>query len=76
MKFQLLPCCSLLKVATNLSAKDPSKAGIASLTAAMLNEDSEKYTAEEISNQLEKLGSSISVSSGAPTNVPFRYNRW
>ncbi|MCC9136945.1 insulinase family protein [Pontibacter silvestris] len=46
-----------------LEAKDPSKAGIASLTAEMLNEASENYTSEEISNQLEKLGSSISFDS-------------
>ena len=31
----------------------------------MLNEASEKYTAEEISSQLEKLGSSISFFSGS-----------
>ncbi|MFD1754860.1 insulinase family protein [Rufibacter sediminis] len=48
-----------------LEAHDPSKAGIASLTASMLNESSLKYTAEQISTELEKLGSSINVSSGA-----------
>ncbi|PIQ20491.1 MAG: peptidase M16, partial [Cytophagales bacterium CG18_big_fil_WC_8_21_14_2_50_42_9] len=48
-----------------LEAKDQSKAGIASLTAAMLNEASEKYTSEEISSQLQKLGSSISFNSSA-----------
>jgi len=48
-----------------LEAHDPSKAGIASLTAAMLNEDSEKFTAEEISSKLEKLGSSVSFGSGS-----------
>ena len=48
-----------------LEAKNPAKAGISSLTAAMLNEASEKYTAEEISSQLEKLGSSISFFSGS-----------
>ncbi|MES2875211.1 MAG: pitrilysin family protein [Bacteroidota bacterium] len=48
-----------------LEAKNPAKAGIASLTAAMLNEASEKYSAEEISSQLEKLGSSISFNSGS-----------
>jgi zinc protease len=51
-----------------LSALDPSKAGIASLTASLMNEDTENFTAEEISNQLEKLGSSISISSG-PENM-------
>ncbi len=48
-----------------LEAHDPSKAGIASMTAALLNEDSEKFTAEEISSKLEKLGSSISFGSGS-----------
>jgi len=48
-----------------LEAKDPSKAGIAALTADMLNEASEKYTTEEISSQLEKLGSSIRFDSDA-----------
>jgi zinc protease len=47
-----------------LSALEPSKAGIASLTASLMNEDTENYTAEQMSNELEKLGSSISVSSG------------
>ncbi|KAA5544960.1 M16 family metallopeptidase [Adhaeribacter rhizoryzae] len=54
-----------LKGGHRLEAKDPAKAGIASLTAAMLNEASEKYTAEEISSQLDKLGSSISFGSDA-----------
>jgi len=48
-----------------LSAKDPSKAGIAALTASLMNEDSEKYTAEAMTNALQKLGSSISVGAGA-----------
>lgn len=47
-----------------LEANDKSKAGIASITAAMLNEDSKNYTAEEMSVALQKLGSSINVSSG------------
>nr|WP_210463134.1 pitrilysin family protein [Rufibacter roseolus] len=48
-----------------LEANDPSKAGIASLTASMLNESSLKFTAEQISTELEKLGSSIGFGSGA-----------
>ncbi|MBD0257114.1 MAG: insulinase family protein, partial [Cytophagales bacterium] len=44
--------------------KDPAKAGIAALTANLMNEDTEKYTAEEMTNALEKLGSSISVNAG------------
>lgn len=47
-----------------LSAADPGKAGISELTASLMNEDTENYTAEEFSNQLSKLGSTISVSSG------------
>jgi zinc protease len=47
-----------------MESVDPSKAGIASLTASMLNEASEKYSAEEISSRLSKLGSTISFSGG------------
>ncbi|MGV3587695.1 MAG: M16 family metallopeptidase [Adhaeribacter sp.] len=52
-----------IKGGHKLEAKDPSKAGIAALTAAMLNEASQKYTAEEISSKLEILGSSIGFGS-------------
>lgn len=38
------------------------KSGLANLFAAMMMEDTENYTAEELSLELEKLGSSISVS--------------
>ncbi|WP_066829376.1 M16 family metallopeptidase [Rufibacter ruber] len=48
-----------------LEAHDPSKAGIASLTASMLNESSVKRSAEDISTEMEKLGSSISFGSGS-----------
>jgi zinc protease len=48
-----------------LEQANPDKAGIASLTAQMLNEGSEKYTAEEFAAALERLGSTIQVSSGA-----------
>lgn len=48
-----------------LSASKPRKAGISSLTADMMNEDTENYTSEQFSNELDKLGSSISVGSGA-----------
>ena len=40
---------------------DPSKSGIASITAAMLNEDTKKYSAEQMAVELQKLGSSINV---------------
>ncbi|MBJ6117964.1 insulinase family protein [Pontibacter sp. BT310] len=48
-----------------LSAANPGKAGIASLTASMLNEDTENYTSEEFSSGLDKLGSSIRIGSGS-----------
>ena len=47
-----------------LEAQNPGKAGIAALTASMLNEASKKYSSEEMSSQLDKLGSSISFNSG------------
>ncbi|MEH0158326.1 pitrilysin family protein [Limibacter armeniacum] len=40
------------------------KAGIASLTASLMGEGTENYSAAEFENELEKLGSSISVGSG------------
>ncbi|HEX6333422.1 MAG TPA: pitrilysin family protein [Flavisolibacter sp.] len=47
-----------------LQSKDLSKAGLASMFAAMMNEDTKKYTAEQMALELQKLGSSINVSSG------------
>ncbi len=44
-----------------LEAADPSKAGIATLMATLLNESTEKYTAEEMSSELDKLGSRIRI---------------
>ncbi len=41
----------------------PSKSGIAGLTAAMLNEDTKKYTAEQMAVELQKIGSNINISS-------------
>ncbi len=38
------------------------KAGLAALTAAMMNESTENYSAQEIAEKLEQLGSSISFS--------------
>ena len=48
-----------------LSANDPSKAGIAQLTASMLNEATQTYTTEQLTTKLEKLGSNIQVYTGA-----------
>ncbi|HEY4650343.1 MAG TPA: insulinase family protein, partial [Pontibacter sp.] len=47
-----------------LSANNPGKAGIASLTASLLNEDTENYSSEQFSSELDKLGSSIRIASG------------
>jgi len=44
--------------------ESPDKYGVASLTAQMMNEGTENYSAEEFENELDKLGSRISVSSG------------
>ena len=47
-----------------LQANDLTKVGLASLFARMMNEDTKNYTAEQFSNELQKLGSSVSVGSG------------
>ena len=46
------------------SANDLSKAGLASFFADMMTEDTKNYTAEQLSTELQKLGSSINISSG------------
>ena len=43
-------------------ATDTSRIGLAGIVAAMLNEDTKNYTAEEMAVALQKLGSSINVS--------------
>lgn len=53
-----------MKGGHRLSMANPETAGISDLTADMWNEDTENYTAEEFSNELEMLGSSIRVSGG------------
>ena len=40
------------------------KYGVASLAGQMMNEDTERFTAEEFENELDKLGSNISVGAG------------
>lgn len=47
-----------------LSANDLSKAGLASLFTDMMNDDTKDHTAEEISRELQKLGSTINIFSG------------
>ena len=39
----------------------PLKSGLAGLTASMMNEDTKKYTAEQMSVELQKLGSTINI---------------
>jgi zinc protease len=46
-----------------LQARDTSKIGLASFFADMMNEDTKKYTAEQMTVELQKLGSSIRVNS-------------
>ena len=45
------------------------KLGLAALTAAMLNESTENYSNEEMSNALQKLGASVSVAAGNRTTT-------
>ncbi len=52
-----------------LEANMPEKSGLASLTASVMNEDTENYTSEKISEELEKLGSSISIYAGDDNTV-------
>jgi zinc protease len=47
-----------------MQANDLSKVGLSNLFARMMNEDTKNYSAEEFSMELQKLASSISVSSG------------
>lgn len=53
--------------------ESPEKYGLASLTADMMNEGTENFTSEEFEVELDKLGSSITVSSGRQaTNISMR----
>lgn len=53
-----------IKGGNNLMANDLGKSGLASLTASMMEESTQNYTAEQFANELEKLGSSIDFSAG------------
>ncbi len=46
-----------------LQASDTSKIGLASFFASMMNEDTKNFSAEALAVELQKLGSSLSVSS-------------
>ncbi|MBC7947724.1 MAG: insulinase family protein [Chitinophagaceae bacterium] len=47
-----------------MQANELSKVGLANLFGRMMNEDTKNYTAEQFSQELQRLASSISVSSG------------
>ncbi len=53
-----------LRIATGQRDEPLDKLGLAALTAEMLNEQTTSSTREELSNELQKLGSSVSVSAG------------
>lgn len=58
-----LPMVSLLiSIPAGHIAELPDKAGVAQMLASLLNKSSVKYTAEEKTRELEKLGSEISFS--------------
>jgi zinc protease len=53
-----------IKGGSDLLLKNISKAGLAGIVGRMLNEDTEKYTSEQLSAELQKLGSNVSVFDG------------
>ncbi|WP_408900695.1 M16 family metallopeptidase [Photobacterium piscicola] len=53
-----------LEVPAGRRVEPEGKAGLAQLTAAMMNEGTEKLTAEAMASQLDTLGSSITVNAG------------
>jgi zinc protease len=52
-----------LKGGRLLESNDLSKAGWVSLFTSMMNEDTKNYTSEQLSQELEKLGSNIGINS-------------
>ena len=54
----------LMRIPGGHYAEPVDKAGVAGLTAAMLNETTKHYSTEAMSKALQKLGSRISISSG------------
>lgn len=53
-----------------IQSGDLTKAGLSGFFAAMMNEDTKNYTAEKMAVELQKLGSSINVTSGL-TGITF-----
>ncbi len=54
----------LLKIPAGHYYESPDKAGLVALLADMLNESTTKRSAEDMSQELQKLGSSVSISAG------------
>lgn len=52
------------RIKNGLRNEAAGKAGLASLTASMMDEATKSYSSEDISNMLQKLGSSVSFSAG------------
>ena len=48
-----------------LLANELSKAGLADITAKMMNEAAEGFTSEQMASELDKIGASISFSAGS-----------
>jgi zinc protease len=48
-----------------LNATNLNKAGLASLVSDLMNESTEKYSSEDMANELDKLGSSVYFSAGS-----------
>lgn len=62
---QEIPVVNVIIKLKGGSYNDPkSKEGLASLFTTMMNEDTKNYTAEQFSNALDALGSSISINAG------------
>ena len=53
-----------LRIAAGQQHESVEKLGLASLTAAMMNEQTTESTNEELSNELQKLGASVQFSAG------------
>ncbi|MGV6801241.1 MAG: M16 family metallopeptidase [bacterium] len=53
-----------IRIAAGQKMESPQQAGLAALTAAMMDEATMNATVEDISNELQKLGSSIYFTSG------------
>lgn len=53
----------------NIATGDPSKAGLAAITADMMEEATQNYTSEAFENELSKLGASISFGASTDNHV-------